>query len=147
LNKVVKDTYNLIKHQLKGEKITIETEYGDLSSIDGNANELQQVFTNLILNSRDAIEEKGKSGSITIRTSQEDAFIMAKVIDNGAGISPENMNKLFDPFFTTKDVGKGTGLGLPIVYNLIKKHDGVIGFSSELGKSTTVTIKLPKGKE
>ena len=146
VNKVIKDTCNLLKRQLKDENITIETEYGSILPIDGNANELQQVFTNLILNSRDAIKEKGKSGNITIRTSQEDAFIILKIIDKGSGISKENMSKLFDPFFTTKAVGKGTGLGLPIIYNLVKKHEGVIDFSSELGKGTTVTIKFTKGK-
>lgn len=142
LNKVIKDTLDLIQHQLVSENIAIKTEYGDIPKIRGNANELQQVFTNLILNARDAIKKTGNPGGITTRTFMDGRFIVSEVIDNGDGISKEDERRIFDPFFTTKDVGKGTGLGLSIAYNLIKKHDGKIDISSVLGKGTTFTIKL-----
>jgi len=144
LNKVISDSCNLLQHQLEKENIKIELEYGDIPHIKGNANELQQVFTNLILNAGDAIKKTGKPGKITIRTSQEGKFIVSNVIDNGIGIPEENIKRIFDPFFTTKDVGEGTGLGLSIAYKIIEKHKGEIDVSSKVGKGTTFTIKLPK---
>jgi len=144
LNKVISDSCNLLQHQLEKDNVKIETEYGDIARIEGNPNELQQVFTNLILNAGDAIKKTGKPGKITIRTSQEGKFIVSNVIDNGIGIPEENIKRIFDPFFTTKDVGEGTGLGLSIAYKIIEKHKGEIDVSSKVGKGTTFTIKLPK---
>ncbi len=66
-----------------------------------------------------------------------------RISDTGAGISEENIHRIFDPFFTTKDVGKGTGLGMNIAYNIIKKHNGTIDVESTVGKGTTFTVKLP----
>lgn len=144
LNDVIDDTLNLLQHQLDKENVKIEREYGEIPNINGNANELQQVFTNLILNARDAIKKIGKSGKITIRTFQEGIFIVSRVIDNGCGIPKEDMDKIFDPFFTTKDVGKGTGLGLAISYKIIEKHNGKMEVSSKVNKGTTFTIRFPK---
>lgn len=142
LNEVISDTCKLLQHQLDKENVKIERECGKISNIKGNANELQQVFTNLILNARDAIKRIRDSGKIIIKTFQEDRFIVAQVIDNGCGIPKDNINRIFDPFFTTKDVGEGTGLGLSIVYKIIEKHNGEIDVSSDVGKGTTLTIKL-----
>ncbi len=146
LNEVIDNSYNLIRHQLRMDNINVEIKYGNISNVDGNANELQQVFTNLILNARDAIKKSGKRGTITIRTFQEDKFIVSEVTDNGSGIPEEYIKRIFDPFFTTKDIGEGTGLGLSIVYKIIEKHNGKIYVSSKLGEGTTFTIKLPKSK-
>ncbi|RLI93411.1 MAG: hypothetical protein DRO92_04425 [Candidatus Altiarchaeales archaeon] len=146
LNEVIDNSYNLIRHQLRMDNINVEIKYGNISNVDGNANELQQVFTNLILNARDAIKKSGKSGTITIRTFREDKFIVSEVTDNGSGIPEEYIKRIFDPFFTTKDIGEGTGLGLSIVYKIIEKHNGKIYVSSKLGEGTTFTIKLPKSK-
>jgi len=146
LNNIIADTCNLVQHQLDKENIKIEVEYGEIPNINGNSNELQQVFTNLILNARDAIKKTGKPGKITIRTFQEGIFIVSQVIDNGCGIPKENMDRIFDPFFTTKDVGEGTGLGLAISYKIIEKHNGKVEVSSKVDKGTTFTIRFPKVK-
>ncbi len=146
LNNIIADTCNLVQHQLDKENIKIEVEYGEIPNINGNSNELQQVFTNLILNARDAIKKTGKPGKITIRTFQEGIFIVSQVIDNGCGIPKENMDRIFDPFFTTKDVGEGTGLGLAISYKIIEKHSGKVEVSSKVDKGTTFTIRFPKVK-
>ncbi len=145
LNNIINDVCNLLQHQLDTENIHIKKEYGDIPQIEGNANELQQVFTNLILNARDAIKRTGDAREITIRTYRENNSVVAQVIDTGCGILKENISKIFDPFFTTKDVGKGTGLGLSIAYKVIEKHNGKMEVSSILGKGTTFTIKLLGG--
>jgi len=146
LNRVIGDSSNLLQHQLKRDNIKIEKKCGNIPWIEGNANELQQVFTNLILNARDAIKEAGKPGKIIISTFQKGRFIVSKVIDNGVEIPKEDIKRIFDPFFTTKDVGKGTGLGLSIVYKIIEKHNGRIDVSSTVNKGTVFTIRLPIGK-
>jgi len=155
LNAVIIDSCNLLQHQLEKDNIKIETEYGSIPYMRGNANELQQVFTNLILNAGDAVKEKRKiedkrkikdtekPGKITIRTSQKGKFIVSQIIDNGIGIPEENIKRIFDPFFTTKDVGGGTGLGLSITYKIIEKHSGEIGVSSKVREGTIFTIRLP----
>ena len=95
---------------------------------------------NLFVNAAQAIEEKGQ---IKIRTGTENGHIEIKISDTGMGIPQENISKIFDPFFTTKSVGKGTGLGLNVSYNIIKKHNGTIAVESDVGKGTTFTIRLP----
>lgn len=145
LNDIIDDSYNLLQSQLSKENIKIERECGEIPNIPGNANELQQVFTNLILNARDAIKRIRGSGKITIRTYSEDGSIVAQVIDDGCGILDENIDKIFDPFFTTKDVGEGTGLGLSIAYKIIEKHNGGVKVSSNVGEGTTFTIRFPGG--
>ena len=73
--------------------------------------------------------------------------VWVEVSDNGKGIAPEHLDKIFDPFFTTKAVGQGTGLGLSVSYNIIKKHNGEIRIDSHVGKGTTFRILLPKKSE
>ncbi len=117
-----------------------------LSDSDG----LRQVFLNCILNSIDAIEETVDSAdnSISIHTENmvsknERNCIITTIKDTGAGISKETQEAIFDPFFTTKEVGKGTGLGLAVAHNLIKKSGGTISISSKRGRGTSVIITLP----
>lgn len=105
---------------------------------------LNQVFMNLITNSIHAISENGK---ITISTSQENENIKIIIRDTGCGIPEDIKNKIFDPFFTTKDVGEGTGMGLGIVFNIIKDHAGEISFESKEGAGTTFFITLPVNPE
>jgi len=95
---------------------------------------------NLLVNATQAI---AKEGEIRISTRKIDDSVEIKISDTGAGIPKENLSKIFDPFFTTKEVGKGTGLGLNIAYNIIKKHKGTIEVQSEIGKGTTFTIQIP----
>ena len=95
---------------------------------------------NILVNAAQAIE---KSGEITIETEVKEDAVEVRISDTGCGIPKENLTRIFDPFFTTKDVGKGTGLGMNIVYNIIKKHNGSIAVDSEVGKGTIFTIRLP----
>ncbi len=99
---------------------------------------------NILNNAVDALELKEANPTIWIGTEiVDDDCVKVRIRDNGPGISEEIKGKLFDPFFTTKDVGKGTGLGLTICYQIVEKHKGKIEISSELGQGTEVAIALP----
>lgn len=144
LNKIVNDILIFINLQAKKYNIEIKREFSEIPEINGIANQLQQVCTNLVLNGMDAIRKEKNSGTLTIRTYEEDSCIIMETIDDGCGIPAENINKLMDPFFTTKDVGEGTGLGLSICYGIIRKHEGSIEISTEVGKGSIFKVRLPK---
>ena len=116
----------------------------NLPSILGNSHALEQVYINLFQNSIDALEEQG-GGTITITMEQEPGSqaIRVSFADSGSGMPPEVQAKIFEPFFTTKDIGKGTGLGLPVVLGIVQDHHGEIVCQSEPGKGTTFRITLP----
>jgi len=142
INRVLDDTLQLLEPQLRRSQIEIVRVYDpDSPSVFGNSGKLQQVFTNLLLNARDAIPD---GGSITISTiaSEEDS-LMIEVWDTGIGIAPENVAKLYDPFYTTKGVGRGTGLGLAVSYGIVQEHSGHISVESTPGRGTTFRITLP----
>ena len=115
---------------------------GQIPEIDADGDQLKQVFINLINNACEAVEFS-EIKSVTINLSLKDNFVIADIIDTGCGIPAENMNKLFTPFFTTKKMGKGTGLGLPISYGIIKMHKGDIRVKSTPNGGSTFTLKLP----
>lgn len=121
----------------------------DLPDVYCLQDELNQVILNMIINSAHAIQEKianenYKKGLIKIDTLREGDFAVIKISDNGNGIKQENISRIFDPFFTTKQVGKGTGQGLAISYDIIvNKHGGQINVDSKYGIGTTFTIKIP----
>ncbi|HYE65173.1 MAG TPA: ATP-binding protein [Pyrinomonadaceae bacterium] len=142
VHRVLDDTMQLLEPQLRRSQIEIVREYdADLPKAYGNAGKLQQVFTNLILNARDAIPEGGR---ITLRTTlTEDEGIMIEVADTGIGIAPENIAKIYDPFYTTKGIGRGTGLGLAVSYGIVQEHSGRITVESIPGRGTTFRITLP----
>lgn len=121
----------------------------DLPLIPCFADKMNQVFINLIVNAVDSINEKKiKNGLIKITTSQSKESVLISFSDNGLGISDEIKDKIFEPFFTTKEVGKGTGQGLFIVYDIIYNlHKGTIEVNSEVGKGTEIIIKLPNKQE
>jgi len=120
--------------------ITVERQYAeDLPKIMAYASELNQVWTNLIDNAVDAMDDQG---TLTIRTKREDDWIFVEFEDTGPGILEEIQSKLFSPFFTTKPVGKGTGLGLNISFNIVKKNKGEIKVFSQPGK-TCFSVCLP----
>src|SRR6267142_2105224 len=143
INEVLDDTLQLLEPQLRRHQIEIARVYDpDAPAVYGNAGKLQQVFTNLILNARDAIPEGGR---ITLATSgSEDGSITVEVSDTGIGIAPENVAKIYDPFYTTKGVGRGTGLGLAVSYGIVQEHTGHISVESTPGGGTTFRITLPK---
>ena len=101
---------------------------------------LNQVYLNLLINSKQAIKDKGE---IRITTSQKGGNVKIEFKDNGNGIPKDKLKKIFDPGYTTKGVGVGTGLGLSIVYQIIQDHKGTISVESEVGKGTTFTIIFP----
>lgn len=111
-----------------------------LPKLMADFNQLQQVFTNLIMNAIQAMPEGGK---LYLRTSVDDDQIKIEIRDTGCGISPENMRKLFTPFFTTKHEVKGVGLSLAVSYGIVQRHHGRIEAQSKEGEGTTFTIYLP----
>jgi PAS domain S-box-containing protein len=142
LNRVLDDTLQLLEPQLRHSRIELAREYADgLPRVHGNAGKLQQVFTNLLLNARDAIPDGGR---VTLRTLAEDHdSVTVEVADTGIGIAPENVARIYDPFFTTKGVGRGTGLGLAVSYGIVQEHSGHIAVESSPGRGTTFRITLP----
>jgi two-component system, NtrC family, sensor kinase len=112
--------------------------------VDLDKDQIGQVLINLVKNGIEAME--GTSGTVRLLAVDEPATgrVRMAVSDEGRGISPEARDKVFQPFFTTKSLGRGTGLGLPIAYGIVKMHSGRIWFDSEAGRGTTFTIELPK---
>jgi two-component system NtrC family sensor kinase len=142
ISRVLDDTLQLLEPQLRGNQIEIVRGYDPESpQVFGNSGKLQQVFTNLLLNARDAIPS---GGSIRISTMpSEDHSLMIEVSDSGTGIAPENVAKIYDPFYTTKGVGRGTGLGLAVSYGIVQEHSGHISVESTPGQGTIFRITLP----
>ncbi|MEJ2640989.1 MAG: response regulator [Desulfosarcinaceae bacterium] len=139
INAGLESTLNVVNNELK-YKATIVKEFGDLPLVHAYPQQLNQVFMNILVNGAQAIE---KSGEIKIVTAVEADKVVIRISDTGCGIAEENLTKIFDPFFTTKDVGKGTGLGMNIAYNIINKHHGRIRAESKVGEGTTFIIELP----
>lgn len=121
-------------------KASIEKDYQPISKIHCSAQQLNQVFLNLMVNAAQAINDQGV---ITISTAEQEEWIVIKISDTGGGIPQESISQIFDPFYTTKDVGQGTGLGLSICYDIIHSHNGQISVDSTVGEGTTFTIKIP----
>ena len=104
------------------------------------AHQLQQVFTNLMVNAFDAMHGQGK---LTIRGWRANGAIEVAIADTGEGMRPEQMSHLFEPFYTTKAGQKGTGLGLALSYSIVQRHGGAIRVESEPGKGSTFTVSIP----
>jgi PAS domain S-box-containing protein len=143
--RVLDDTLQLLEPQLRRNQIEIVRSYDvDAPEVYGNAGKLQQVFTNLLLNARDAIPDGGKIQVAT--TTADDGSLVAEISDTGIGIAPENVAKIYDPFYTTKGVGQGTGLGLAVTYGIVQEHAGRITVDSTPGHGTTFRITLPAAR-
>ena len=147
INHIIKDTVTFIEHQLNMHQIELKLELNEsIPEINGNAGQLQQVFTNLIINAMHASEA---GNCIKIKTQSSPALgdfggaIEIMFIDNGCGIPSENIKKIFEPFFTTKELGKGTGLGLSVSYGIIRNHGGEIKVTSDEEKGATFIVVLP----
>jgi len=146
------DLVELLDHSLlligpQARKQAVEIKYGrpqDPLNVSGDAGQLKQVFLNVFLNSLQAMPKGGTLGVSVARKSSELSgreLIDIQVTDSGAGIPAEHLDKVFDPFFTLKK--EGTGLGLSISYSIIQQHGGDIELHSEVGRGTTVVIRLP----
>jgi len=147
INSILKETFTFVNHQMEKHKVKLEEVLSpSLPRISGNTSQLQQVFTNLILN---AIQVMPDGGRLTVldKLSEDKRSLEISFADTGEGISKENLSKIFEPFFTTKKVGQGTGLGLSVSYGIVKEHGGDIQVESTVGKGTTFTVILPLGKE
>jgi signal transduction histidine kinase len=129
----IESTLTILNHKLKGNIQVIREYDQSLPRISAYGSELNQVWTNILDNAIDALQDKGQ---IRIRTWQEGTFVCVEISDNGPGIPPEIQSRIFEPFFTTKEVGKGTGLGLDTAYRIVvKDHDGTLNMSSVPGNT------------
>ncbi|MBI1896848.1 MAG: PAS domain S-box protein [Acidobacteria bacterium] len=145
LNRVISETVSLIGHQLEKARISLQLKLSDhVPPVKGNAGKLQQVFLNLVLNARDAMEN---GGSLTIRTWAENGFTRVDVADTGQGIPAEHLPRIYDPFFTTKSGRKGTGLGLSVTYGIVKEHGGSIEVQSRPGAGTLFHLEFPLARK
>jgi signal transduction histidine kinase len=141
INRGLADTLVMLRGKLKA--ITVDADYApDLPPVEGHGGELNQVWTNLIVNAADAM---GDGGHLTIRTHRDGSWVVAEIEDDGPGIPPDVQQRIFDPFFTTKPVGQGTGLGLDISQHIIQEqHGGALTFESQPGR-TVFAVRLPAG--
>lgn len=144
----IDSTLLLLQNRLQATEdrtgITVIKKYGDLPLVECYPGLINQVFMNVIANAIDAIEDANKPGVILIETSFNTDFVLISISDNGPGISDSTKQRLFDPFFTTKPVGKGTGLGMSISYQIVvEKHGGKLRCFSEIEEGTTWEILIP----
>jgi two-component system NtrC family sensor kinase len=149
VNTVIRDTLNLLEHQLKTANVRLESALDpSLPPILGNPGKLQQVFLNLFLNAKDAM-----AGGGTLRVATEvgndiGGHVGVSITDTGSGIAPEHVKRIYDPFFTTKSAPRegqrrGTGLGLAVTYGIIQEHAGKIEVESQAGAGTTFYLEFP----
>ena len=143
LNEIIENTINLVKYDKNFRKIQIITDLSETPALKIDPDQMQQVFLNLFLNARDAMQDGGR---LTIKTSVDNNSVVVTVADTGGGIDDTVRDKIFDPFFTTKGPSRGTGLGLSICYSIIKDHGGTVEVESEKGKGTRFIIKIPIGE-
>jgi len=155
LNQTIQNLLKMLQ-RLIGENIVIETELAtDLSNIEADEGNIEQVIMNLAVNARDAMPDGGKLTFLTenisipddeqsmLQDSRAGDFVRISVQDTGCGIPKELLSKIFEPFFSTKEKGKGTGLGLSVVYGIVKNHNGWINAYSEPQQGTAFKIYLP----
>jgi len=139
---VIRDAAAIVNHQLEVNRVKLEMDIQEgLPQIMGNANQLQQVILNLVINAQQAME--GGVGWIRIHAAPVEDGAEVVVEDTGPGIPEDNLKRIFEPFFTTKRGGKGTGLGLSVSYGIIKDHHGEIEVESTEGQGTTFRLRFP----
>ncbi|MCP9440002.1 MAG: PAS domain S-box protein [Nitrospira sp.] len=145
LKDIVEDGMELFRERLDRNRVAVELIVDDrCPSVMADADQMSQVFINLVAN---AIHAMPEGGTLRIELAQDQNSVKLTVSDTGHGIPQELLPKVFEPFFTTKEFGKGTGLGLTVVKGIIDEHQGAITVESEEGKGTTFTISLPKSHE
>jgi signal transduction histidine kinase len=155
LNDLLREVVGLTEHQIAKERIKVRTEFQpDLPAIQGDSNQLEQAFLNIVINAWHAMPA---GGTLTLRTRSTPVAnrlprpgrvatpegVEVSISDTGVGIPAEVLPRIFDPFFSTKGVGKGTGLGLAITRRILEDHRGTIEVSSQVGQGTTFRIWLP----
>jgi PAS domain S-box-containing protein len=151
VNRAIMGVFTILSQQLKLKGIKLEVDLmEDIPLVLGDLNRLEQVFINLIINARDAMEEKKNlflgadiENCLRVRSYHERDSVVVEVSDTGVGIPDDIKDRIFEPFFTTKKLGEGTGLGLSISYNIIKDYNGRIEFDSKEGEGTTFRVIFP----
>jgi len=151
VNDIINRALDIFSRQLKLREIEVVKELqAGLPPVLADSNRLEQVFINLLINARDAIEEKWqqpdhkcKAKKIFLKTYSKNGIIVIEVRDTGIGIPQSILNKIFEPFYTTKEVGKGTGLGLSISYSIVQDYHGTIKAETEEGEGFNFIIKFP----
>jgi two-component system NtrC family sensor kinase len=144
LNEGIDSSMIILSSQLG--KIEVIRKYGDLPLVECYPGKLNQVFLNILANAIYAVHKvfgEDNGGRITITTNTQGDYVQISIKDNGIGIDEQTQRKIFDPFFTTKGVGEGTGLGMSVAYNTIKKHNGSIKINSTPGKGAEFILNLP----
>ncbi|MBU1949487.1 MAG: two-component sensor histidine kinase, partial [Candidatus Eisenbacteria bacterium] len=145
LNEIIKKTISVISHRLELGEVVPELDLSDsLPLVTCDSSQVQQIVMNLVLNGAESMIDPG---AVIIRTRLDSAGanVILEVIDSGVGIPKEHLTKIFDPFFSTKEEGKGTGLGLAVVYGIVNAHGGHIDVESRVGEGTTFRVTLPLG--
>jgi signal transduction histidine kinase len=138
----LESTLTILKHRLKGE-IRVERQYEkELPLVCAHGGELNQIWTNLINNAIDAMLGASGEKMLSIRTARQAQDVLVEILDTGPGIPPEIQDRIFEPFFTTKAQNDGTGLGLDLVFRIVRKHRGDIRFESRPGR-TCFQVRLP----
>lgn len=140
LHESIDSTLRLLSRYYSVGRIQLVKEYGDLPLVNCYAGQLNQVWTNLLVNAAQSIKDDGE---VRISTRVEGDSVVITISDTGCGIGPDELRKIFDPFFTTKPVGEGTGLGLSIAYGIIEKHRGTISVDSIPGAGTKFCVSIP----
>ncbi|MFZ5482164.1 MAG: ATP-binding protein [Myxococcota bacterium] len=145
LGRVVADAYKLIERSVQGPEVKYVFDVAPGLYLNARTNEVQQVFVNLVKNASEAVSERfpDGGGEVTIAAGRASGCVWATVTDNGPGIPEDKRKLIFDPFYTTKPPGKGTGLGLNIVYRIVTKYRGTITVQSEPDKGTTFEVRFP----
>ncbi|MCF8109175.1 MAG: hypothetical protein K9J81_09305 [Desulfohalobiaceae bacterium] len=145
LNRVLDNLLLLNANFLKIHSISLEEHLDpELPEVQGDEDQLQQVFMNLFSNAVAAMEPKG-GGTLEIMTKRDHKTkVMAVLRDTGVGMTQEDIPKIFDPFYSTKEKGKGVGLGLSVAYGIIQQHNGSIYVTSRKGEGTAVHVTLPR---
>ena len=144
INDIIISVVVLVRHRLQLQNIMIRTLLDpSLPEIIGDNNQIQQCLMNLVFNAMEAMPD---GGTLTLAThfNRKNHMVHVKVSDTGCGIPEENLSIIFEPFFSTKEEGKGVGLGLSVVYGIIREHQGTIFVDSKVGSGSTFTIRFPK---
>ncbi|MEM7552071.1 MAG: ATP-binding protein [Bacteroidota bacterium] len=138
----IKNTLIMLNYKIKKSKINVETKFGDLPKPLIYISEMNQVWTNLLDNAIDAMKEEDEK-NLLVESMKDDSFIKVLITDSGSGIPEDELNKIFDPFYTTKEVGKGTGIGLDIVQQIVGQHHGSIKVLSSKPGKTVFEVCIP----
>jgi polar amino acid transport system substrate-binding protein len=148
LNAVVQAGVRLVEPSIRKATRRFQATYAPgLPSVRGNAQRIEQVVVNLVLNACEALPGPERGVSVSTGHDPERAAVWLRVVDEGVGIAPEHLPRITDPFFTTKREVGGTGLGLSVSSGIVKEHGGTLDYRSQPGEGTTVTLSLPLAQE